>query len=111
MGGVLEHFDEFAERNVLLHSHDIGAWYHKIVETPFTQAEDALEHPAFVRGKTRFGGGAVKQDLEVRPNRSGTPAEHCPHHAIDPRFAVFASEPIRPPRQSRKITLLGGGSR
>ncbi len=65
VGGVLEHFDKFAERNVLLHRYDVGTRHHEIIKAPFVQAEDVLEHPAFVGRKTGLGGCAVKQNLKV----------------------------------------------
>ena len=45
MGGVLEHLQEIAERNVLLHGDDVGPRHHDVVDPALAQAQDVLEHP------------------------------------------------------------------
>jgi hypothetical protein len=42
VGGLLEHIDEFAERNVLLHGNDIGSRHHYFVYTAPAQLQDIL---------------------------------------------------------------------
>jgi hypothetical protein len=84
MGGVLEHLHQFAQRDVLLDRDDIGPRHHEVVEAPLAQAQYVLEHPAFFGGKTGLGGRCVEKDLEIRPDRSGAPAEHRAQHAIKP---------------------------
>ena len=110
MGGVLEYLDEIAERDVLLHRNDVGARHHEIAETPFAQAQDVFDHPAFFRRKSSLDGGAVQQRLEIRADRGRTPAEHGSLHTVEPGFAGIARKPVGAACQSGKIALPDGGA-
>ena len=48
MRGGLEHLDELAERDVLLHRDDVGARHHDVLDPPLAQAQDVFEHRALV---------------------------------------------------------------
>ena len=37
MAGILEHLQELAERNVLLHGDDVGARHHDVLDPPLAQ--------------------------------------------------------------------------
>jgi hypothetical protein len=88
MGRVLEHLDELAERNVLLNRDDIGPRHHEVVEPALAQAQNVLEHPAFVGREAGVGGAAVlEQHLEVGADRGRAPAKHRARHAGQPRLA------------------------
>ena len=76
MGGVLEHLQQVAERNVPLHGDDVGSRHHDIVDPPLAQAQDVLEHPAFFRREAGLGAFALEQHLEVGADRGRAPAEH-----------------------------------
>ncbi len=107
MGGVLEHLQEVAERNVLLHGDDVGPRHHDIVDPAFAQAQDVLEHPAFFRREAGFRALALEQHLQVRSDRGRTPAEHRAQQAVEPGFRIFPHRAAGAPRQPRKIALAG----
>ena len=74
---ILEHLYQFAERDVLLDRDDVGARNHHVVDPPFAQPKNILEHRAFFRREAEIAGGAVLQNLlEVGARRSRAPAEH-----------------------------------
>ena len=54
----LEHLDEIAERDVLLHRDYVGARHHHVGDPPLAQAQDVLEHRAFFRREAGVAGRA-----------------------------------------------------
>ncbi len=77
MPGILEHLHQLAERDVLLNRDDVGARHHHVVDPPFAQPKNILEHGAFFRREAEIAGRAVLQNfLEVGACRARAPAEN-----------------------------------
>ena len=89
VAGALEHLDEVAQQDVLLHGDDVRARHHHVLDPPLAQAEDVLEHRALFRRKPGFAGSAgLEHHLEVGANRAGLPAEPGAQHPHEPAGAV-----------------------
>ena len=91
MAGALEHAQQFAERDVLLHVDDVRARDHDVADAALAQAQDILEHAAFVRREAEFAGRhQVEHVLEVGADRALLPAEQRTQRAHEPVVAAFA---------------------
>ena len=108
MPGALEHFDQFAERDVLLHGDDVGARHHDALDPGFAQPEDILEHGRFFGRKARLRLLGGENEFEIGAGRGRLPAEQDAHDARQPAFrlarrlrhdhrqtAMLAARPVR----------------
>ena len=86
MAGALEHFDQFAERDVLLHGDDVGARHHDALDPAFAQAEDILQHGGFFGRKARLRLLGGEHEFEIGARRRCLPAEQDAHDAREPAF-------------------------
>ena len=109
MGGVLEHLQQVAQRNVLLHGDDVGSRHHDIVDPALAQAQDVLEHAALFRREPGFGPLPFEQHLQVGADRSRAPAEHRPQQPVQPGFRILPRRAAGAPCRSRKVALAGAG--
>ena len=101
MAGILEHFHKFAERDVLLHGDDVGARHHDVVDAPFAQPKNILEHGAFFRREAGFARRAFFEHfLQIGADRTGPPAERARAATCEntPSLASLRSLPASPAR-------------
>ena len=86
VAGALEHLDQLAERNVLLHRDDVGARHHHVVHPAPAQREDVGEHHAFLRREAALEGAALQHGLQVGAGRARLPVEQRAEVAREPAF-------------------------
>jgi hypothetical protein len=106
MAGALEHADQLAELDVLLHVDDVGARNHDVADAALAQTEDVLEHPALFRREAGFAGRhGIEDVLEVGADRVRSPAEHRAQHAGEPAAAFRARRDRhrQTPRVERRV--------
>ena len=86
MCGDLEHANQLADRDILLHGDDVGARHHDALDAAFAQPQNILEHGRFFRRETglRLLGG--ENVFEIGARRRGFPAEQDAHDARQPAF-------------------------
>ena len=89
MAGALEHLDQLAERDVLLHRDDVGARHHDVVDPAPAQRQDVGEHGALLRREagSRRARRSPAPSADVRARRAGLPAEQRAQHAREPAVA------------------------
>ena len=90
MAGDLEHFDEIAERDVLLHGDDIGARHHDALDPGFPQAENIFQHGGFFGRESRLRLLGGQDEFEIGARRCRLPAEQDAHDARQPAFRLLA---------------------
>ena len=95
MAGALEHLDQVAQRNVLLHRDDVGARHHHVIDPAPAQRQDIGEHGALLRREAAFTVRAAFQHGLQIGARGGLPAEHRAQHASEPGFARLAFRLLR----------------
>ena len=96
MGGALENAHQIADLNVLLHGDDVGTRHHHIADPALTQAENVLEHPAFLRREAGFARcHGIEHVLEIGAHRAWLPAKQTAECAHEPVFAAFARRRYR----------------
>ena len=105
MPGALEHFDQRAERDLLLNCHDIGARYHHALDPALAQRQDILEHDGFFgreAGCRLFRG---EHEFKVGSRGRCLPAEQNAHDPGEPAFRQRLAAIRHDRRQSAMIAL------
>ena len=90
MTGARIHHDEFADRNILLHGHDVGSRQHDAFDPAFAQAEDVLEHRCFGRRESRFRLLCGQDELKIGACGRAPPSKQDTCDAREPTLMQFA---------------------